>query len=60
MPCSRTPKWKLRPALLVAVNTPPPLISVLFEPVKSPDPPISSGSFGAMALIVFPDAARVA
>src|SRR5216110_876548 len=33
IPCSRTPKWKFRPARLAAANTPPPLISVLFDQV---------------------------
>ncbi len=60
MPCSRMPKWKLRPAWSSGPNVPGPLSIVLFDGARSALPPISSGTFAAIALSVVPDAARLA
>ena len=70
MPCSRMPKWRTRPCSGSAFhssterssgrNDGAPLMVVLLEPARSADPPHSSGMSGAIALITWPDAARVA
>ena len=54
------PKWKLRPARLVAEKSPSPARYVLVEGARSAEPPTSVATTGARALSTFPDAARVA
>ena len=46
--------------LVAGKNEPPPLMLVLLLPARSEDPPQNSGSTPAIALITFPEAARVA
>ena len=69
MACSRIPKCRIRPAgaglqcsvfHLAGTNEPPPSMVVLFDSARSAEPPQSSGSLAAKALITLPDAARVA
>ena len=54
------PKWKFRPAWSSGANVPLPLSSVLFDGARSAEPPISSGTFAAIAFSVVPLAARLA
>ncbi len=60
IPCSRIPKYMLRPPSAPGPRSSAPSISVLVEPPRSAEPPSSSGSTGASALSTVPDAARVA
>src|SRR3990167_3278499 len=60
MACSRTPKWRLRPAKLSLEMDGEALISLWFEPVRSAEPPTRAGISAAMALIALPDMPRVA
>ena len=60
MACSRTPKWKLRPAGVTACWSGTSLIRVLFEGARSAEPPISVGTCGATALMTLPEPTRVA
>src|SRR5881392_629531 len=48
IPCSRTPKWMFLACHLPAATLPPSLKTTWVEPARSAEPPISSGSFGAM------------
>src|SRR5438309_11860179 len=50
----------LRAPQLPAATSPPFLNTTFVEPARSAEPPISSGSFDAMAFSTLPDAARVA
>src|SRR5215203_985014 len=59
MPCSRTPKRRLRPSGCAAEKSGEPLMTVLFDGARSAEPPASCGSFPASALITCPEAARV-
>ena len=74
--CSRTPKWRLRPRVApfaadrpLAVgdlrspgsgSRPAPLSAVSVEGLRSAEPPMSSGTRAAIALMTFPPAERVA
>src|SRR5438046_818143 len=60
MPCSRTPKWTLRAPQVPAATSPPFLKTTFVEFARSADPPMSSGSFGAMTFSTLPAATRVA
>src|SRR5208283_6049884 len=60
MPCSRTPKWKLRPPKLPGSKSFSPLINVSVEGAKSAEPPSRVGRTGEMAFKTLPDADRVA
>src|SRR5450759_2424981 len=60
MACSRTPKWKLRPAGVAACWSGVSLIQVLLEGARSAEPPMSVGRCGARALMALPEADRVA
>src|SRR3970040_19703 len=59
--CSRTPKWKLRPAGFWALKLPTlsKVSRVLFDGAKSAEPPKSQGTFRATWLTTFPDEARL-
>ncbi len=70
MPCSRMPKCSTRPAYgsvfhmaverIFGPKDGAPSIVVLFEPARSAEPPHSSGTRGAIALMTAPEALRVA
>ena len=70
MPCSRIPKWSTRPAygspfhILVerafGMNEGASSMVELLDSARSAEPPQSSGTFGAIALITAPEALRVA
>src|SRR5680860_1012503 len=70
MPCSRMPKWSTRPAYgspfhilverLLGMNDCASSIVELLDSARSAEPPQSSGTLPAMALITAPDALRVA
>ncbi len=54
------PQWKLRPPNAPGPTESTSLISVLVDSARSAEPPTSSGTAGAIALITLPLAARVA
>ena len=60
--CSRMPKWRLRPAYSPAWKSPAPskVSRVLVDGARSAAPPISQGTFWAIALRTRPDEIRVA
>src|SRR5512147_163021 len=60
MPCSRMPKCTYRDAYSPGAKFFHVLTEVLFEGVRSADPPTSSGSDSAVALRTAPNAARLA
>ena len=60
MPCSRLPKWKLRPSGVSLLKSPMSLRFVLFDGARSAEPPIRLGTAFAIALSTCPPAARVA
>lgn len=60
MPCSRTPKWTLRPPGVLDVNTPASFMNVLVEGFRSAEPPTIHGTFLAIALSTCPELSRVA
>ena len=49
MPCSRMPKWKLRPAGVAAAKSPAPGTSVIVEGARSAEPPRNQGTMPLMA-----------
>ena len=59
MACSRTPKWRFRPAP-VGRKSPMPFIMVLVDGARSAEPPIRNGALFAIALRTFPEALLVA
>src|SRR6516225_2610750 len=62
MPCSRTPKWTLRPANSSGKNSPAPSNTrlLLLDLARSAEPPTSQGIFWARAFRVLPELSRVA
>src|SRR5260370_33826850 len=60
--CSRMPKWNLRGFKFPASKSPAPsnVSRVFVDGYKSAEPPISQGSFLAMALRTLEDESRVA
>ena len=60
MPCSRMPQWMKRPEKSVGVIAFIDLVRVLFEPVRSAEPPIISGSAGIRLSSANSQAVRVA
>src|SRR5258708_1194958 len=62
MPCSRTPKWMLRPLYSLVKKSPAPSKTrlVLLDLARSAEPPTSQGIFCARALGTLPELSRVA
>ena len=60
MPCSRTPKWKFRPANDDGATAVEALMEVLVEGSRSALPPHREGTSSAAFCRTFPEDARVA